>query len=123
MFQRLRPRLLELPTDTAVVRFGCEACNQISAYSKSDLPVARILDSSGEVERPVVVQRAFAIDIGCEGMPCDTPIRIYETTSVYYDTGWIKHYLEKNGSPDSTIKCPSGHPAARPVRVYSVKEL
>ena len=123
MFRQLAPSLLNLSKDTDVVHFACEACNRISAYSKSDLPLPRILDSSGKVERPVVVQRAFAIDIGCEDTSCKSLIRIYETTARHYDTYWIKIYLEKNGSPESTVRCPSGHPAAHPVCVVEVNEL
>jgi hypothetical protein len=123
MFQLLRTSLLALTTDTDVVHFACDGCNRISAYSKTDLPVPRTLDSLEGVERLVVIQRVFAIDIGCEDTSCKSPIRIYEPTGGHYDTGWVRLYLEKSGSPDSSVACPKGHPAAYPVRVVAIREV
>ncbi len=123
MFQRLRPSLLNLTTDTDVVRFACDGCNRISAYSKTDLPVPRTIDSLEGVERLVVIQRVFAIDIECEDTSCKSPIRIYEPTGGHYDTTWVRLYVEKSGSPDSSVACPNGHPAAHPVRVVAIREV
>ena len=122
-FQQLRQVLPDLPTDNDVVRFACEACNQISAYSKSDLPVPRTIDNLKSVERLVVVERVFAIDIECADSSCASPIHIYGPTGKHYDEEWLKLYLEKNGSPDSSVSCPRGNLAMNPVRVIIVTQI
>jgi hypothetical protein len=106
MFRRLAPILLNLSMDTDIVHFACGGCNQISAYSKSDLPAPRTFDNLEQVERFVVIQRVFH---RYWMRTCRVNLRsAYETTGEHYDTGWIKSTWRKASHLIQQWRVPTG---------------